>query len=80
MSYSSNGGELPPSEGRMPKDDKNSGLCDGLRPTAAYSRTAMVRWPMKNPSGPLQFWRLSRRLELQRTHGRLLIDGNSYWK
>ncbi len=51
-----------------------------IRPVAAYSSTALVRWPMKNPSGPLQFWRLSRRLELQRGHGRLLIHGNGYWK
>jgi hypothetical protein len=51
-----------------------------IRPVPANSGTALVRWPMKNPSGPLQFWRLSRRLELQRGHGRLLIHGNGYWK
>jgi hypothetical protein len=35
---------------------------------------------MMNPSGPLNFWRLFRRRGLGRTHGRLLVDGNSYWK
>jgi hypothetical protein len=48
--------------------------------TPAHPRTALIRWPMKTPSGPLQFWRLTRRLELKRGHGRLLIDGNTYWK
>ena len=41
---------------------------------------APVRWPMNNPNGPLQFWRLFRKLELQRGHGRLLIHGTGYWK
>ena len=55
-----------------------------LSPIAACPGAALgasvVRWPMKNPSGPLQFWRLTRKLELQRGHGRLLIHGNGYWK
>jgi len=49
-------------------------------PAATKPGTALVRGPMKDLSGPLQFWRLSRRLELQRAHGRLLIHGNGYWK
>jgi hypothetical protein len=53
----------------------------GNAPIAAASiGTSVVRWPMKNPGGPLQFWRLTRKLELQRGHGRLLIHGNGYWK
>ena len=57
-----------------------------LRPVAAFTKASFGRsnhfvpWPMNTQSGPLQFWRLSRRLELQRPHGRLLVHGNGYWK
>lgn len=62
-----------------------SRICDRALPVATYTRTvgaraAGVRWPVRNPSELLQFWRLTRRLELRRSHGRLLIDGMSYWK
>lgn len=50
------------------------------RPPVTYTRTAGIRWPAEKPSELLQFWRLYRRLELRRSHGRLLIDGTSYWK
>jgi hypothetical protein len=47
---------------------------------ATAPRTAVTRWPMTNSTGPLHFWRLFRRRGLGRTHGRLMVDGNSYWK
>lgn len=46
----------------------------------ANTRTKGVQWPVKRATELLQFWRLSRGLELRRGHGRLLIDGISYWK
>ena len=57
-----------------------SPICDCALRAAKYVRTAGVRWPATNPSELLQFWRLFRRLELRRGHGRLRIDGKSYWK
>ncbi len=51
-----------------------------LRPVATHSKASVAPWPVNAWSGPLQFWRLSRRLELQRDHGRLLVHGNGYWK
>lgn len=55
-------------------------MCDCVPRVATRTRPAGVGWPAKNPSELLQFWRLNRRLELQRGHGRLLIHGTSYWK
>lgn len=57
-----------------------SPTCNCTGPVVAHPGISLLRWPMKNASGPLQFWRLSRRLELKRGHGRLLIHGNGYWK
>lgn len=64
----------------MQKPIPESPECHCAQPVATYTRTAGVSWPAKNPSELLQFWRLYRRLELRRGHGRLLIDGISYWK
>ena len=55
-------------------------VCTCRSGITAATRTAVTRWPMTNSIGPLQFWRLFRRRGLGRTHGRLLVDGNSYWK
>ena len=57
-----------------------SAVCECQGPLAASPGTTVLRWPMTNSSGPLNFWRLFRRRGLGRTHGRLMMDGNSYWK
>ena len=59
---------------------KQGGTGAAIRPAAVDSGTTLVRSALKIPNGPLQFWRLSRGLELRRSHGRLLIHGNGYWK
>jgi hypothetical protein len=55
-------------------------ICDCAPAASNSAGTAGFRRPAANPNKLLQFWRLSPRLELRRGHGRLMIDGKSYWK